>query len=293
MAEETQDADLTWESVDCALCGSNDYEVRYEIPPSRMSDVWIDGVNCSVSEPGIIVTCRHCGLTYVNPRLATNSALTTYSTEEELAYFSDTRASRSAAYGKLIEDAATWLGRDSQTWLDIGCGDGALVGIARRAGIECVGTEISHTLIRAVQQRLGEDAIVASSLADLPRGFYDVVTLLNVLEHLPDPRATLKRASPLLKPDGLLLVHVPNLGGLPARLLRAHWRHIAPTEHLYYFTPRTLRALMSRADLEPLGRFSLATSTGLLGTMQHFLESLGFYWGNGLGVVARSAPQAK
>ncbi|MGD2148946.1 MAG: class I SAM-dependent methyltransferase [Anaerolineae bacterium] len=234
-----------------------------------------------------MVECGKCGLVYVSPRIAAAGRLSTYSLEDEIEYFQSTRERRELAYRDLVRRLPEWLGRDVRTLLDIGCGDGALLEVARQADIESAGTEISEVLRRAVQSRIGKDAMVCADLNRLPAHRYDVVTLINVLEHLPNPYETLQSASRLLTPGGVLLVHVPNLGGLPARLRGANWHHVEPLTHLYYFTARTLKALMARAGLKPVGRFSLITARGLLAELQGVVQKAGLYLDNGLGVVAQ------
>jgi SAM-dependent methyltransferase len=274
--------------VRCALCGGNDTRVKFSVRGQKPRWVWIDDVRREVAGQETVVGCRTCGLVYVNPRIEPTARLSTYSLQDEIEYFRSTRERRELAYMELVRRLPEWLGRDVRTLLDIGCGDGALLEVARQAKIESVGTEISEDLRRDVQGRIGKDAIVCADLIRLPPHQYDVVTLINVLEHLPNPNEVLEAASGLLTPGGVLLVHVPNLGGLPARLRGANWHHIEPLTHLYYFTARTLKALVSRAGLKPVGRFSLITTRGLIGEFQRVFVRAGLYLDNGLGVVAQS-----
>ena len=274
--------------VRCALCGGNDTRVRFRVRSQTPRWVWVDDVRYEVTGQETVVECRKCGLVYVSPRIAASARLSTYSLQDEMEYFRRTRERRELAYKDLVLRLPEWLGRDVHTLLDIGCGDGALLEVARQARIEGVGTEISEGLRRDVQSRIGKDAIVCADLTRLPAHQYDVVTLINVLEHLPNPYEILQSASRLLTPGGILLVHVPNLGGLPARLRGASWRHIEPLTHLTYFTARTLKALVARAGLKPVDRFSLITARGLLAQLQGVFEKAGLYVDNGLGVVAQS-----
>jgi 2-polyprenyl-3-methyl-5-hydroxy-6-metoxy-1,4-benzoquinol methylase len=289
LSYKAKQLNLKREWVRCALCGRDDTKVKFKIRSrdSKLSSVWVNGIQHQIDDTEIIVICRACGLVYVNPRLASGPDIATYSIEQELAYFEGSRDVRLSAYRDLVRRLPHWLGRDVQTLLDVGCGDGVLVEVARQAGIESMGSEISDTLIRLVRERLGEEAIIPGDLAELPVAQYDVITLINVLEHLRNPGKMLETSNRLLKPGGITLVHVPNLGGLPAKLYGARWHQIEPLEHFYYFTAKTLRALMRKAELEPVGRFSLIVSKGLRGKAQCFLGGMGVYLDSGLGIVAR------
>jgi 2-polyprenyl-3-methyl-5-hydroxy-6-metoxy-1,4-benzoquinol methylase len=277
------------EYVRCALCGEDRTRVRYtiDIQSRQLSQVRWRGQEYQLQGDETIVQCAVCGLVYVNPRLPVDADMMPYTIEHELAYFQATRAQRQVAYRALLAQLAGWVGAPVRTLLDIGCGDGVLLEEAHRVGIASTGTEISAVLLRLVRERLGNAVTVTDDLEALPSAHYDVVTLLNVLEHATDPLALVDIALQRLRPGGILLVHVPNLHGLPARLRGARWQHIEPLGHLYYFSPRTLGMLLAKAGLQPLGRFNLVVAQGIRASLQRGLGALGLYLDNGLGMVAR------
>lgn len=288
MSSQLKHLELKREYIRCALCDEDNTVVKFRINPSRLqlSSVWIDNIHHPLSETETIVTCQTCGLVYVNPRLAPMPGLATYSPEQEKTYFEQSRDIRKKAYRRLIQQLPVWLGRRPQTLLDIGCGDGILLEAAQQAGIKSIGSEISQELIDLVRERLGPAAITSVNLAGLPEAGYDVITLINVIEHLRSPKEILQISARLLKSNGILLVHTPNLGGLPAKLAGAGWHHLEPLEHFYYFTMQTLSTLMRQAGFEPVGRFNLVTSTGPRAKLHKLLGKLGIYMDNGLGIVA-------
>lgn len=280
---------LRYEHVSCILCSKDRTRLRFS-KKSNPARVWIDGAPCEINHIESVVTCENCGLTYVNPRLVKDSNVATYSFEQELAYFESTYDLRYRAYKDLVRRLPLWLGREVNTILDIGSGDGVLIEVARESGIETLGTEIRESLIQLNQKRLGKNAVIFQDESQLPVSYYDIVTMINVLEHLPNPVSMLQLALRVLKPGGILVVHVPDFGGIPARVQGAHWRHIEPLEHLYYFTFKTLRTLMCRVGFSSFARFGLLTSDGVKGKVQCLFEKVGLHVDNGLGVVARYLP---
>jgi SAM-dependent methyltransferase len=237
-----------------------------------------------------IVRCKRCGLGYVNPRLVDRPDLVAYSMAEELDYFQATYSKRLAAYTALLSQAYGWLGRRPETLLDIGCGDGTLLEAAGEIGVGTrLGLEVSESLVRLVQKRLGDDQVTAQPLESLPAGHFDIVALINVLEHLREPRTMLQHAQERLKPGGILLIHVPNFGSLPARLRGPRWHQIEPYAHFYYFTPTVLASMLKRAGLYPIGRFHLATGGRFRRIVQNISARIGLELDNGLGIVARRA----
>ena len=133
--------------------------------------------------------------------------------------------------------------------LDVGAALGDFVLEAQAAGWQAEGVEISGY---AAARARGRGAVVHAGLLEqlrLPASRFDVVTLYDTIEHLTDPVATLREITRLLVPGGLLHVVTPNVGGFQARALRQRWYHYKPGEHLFYFSPATLRSAIERGDL--------------------------------------------
>lgn len=83
-------------------------------------------------------------------------------------------------------------------------------------------------------------------------GSLDAVTAWHVLEHVADPDAAVARIAGWLRPGGALLVGVPNLASLQARVGGARWYHLELPAHRTHFTPAGLAALLRRHGLEPV-----------------------------------------
>ncbi|MGE0873763.1 MAG: class I SAM-dependent methyltransferase [Burkholderiales bacterium] len=125
--------------------------------------------------------------------------------------------------------------------LDVGCGIGGFVDAALSNGYSAEGIDLSHP---AVEVAMGVGLPVSRSdffSADIQMASRDVVTLFEVIEHVPQPVAFLRRAEEVVKPGGLVYITTPNFGSLDRRILGAEWKAIHP-EHLTYFTPSTLLA---------------------------------------------------
>lgn len=277
------------ESVACNLCGSNSTQQVYTIDSRDLllSTLWIDGTEYATQSQESIVRCSACGLVYVNPRLKMSASLERYSDEAEANYFSQTYSERSLAYERFVASLPQWCGQMPQTLLDVGCGDGVLIEVGRAAGIQCAGTEQREVLCEQVRSKYGADSIVSADLSQIAPESYSVVTLLNVIEHLYDPKEILTAIHHIIEPNGLLFIHAPNFGGIPARIQGKTWNQIDPFEHFYYFTYQTLCEMLTQCGYEPIGRFSLLTATGTKETVQRMLNRAHIFVDNGLGVVCR------
>ncbi len=105
--------------------------------------------------------------------------------------------------------------------LDLGCGDGTVIWLAREDGWEVKGVELFAEHTRLVQETLGLD-VETSDITSYQgeAGAWDCVVLTHVLEHLPDPVGALKTIRRLLKPGGTGVLEFPNIDALDARFRR-------------------------------------------------------------------------
>jgi SAM-dependent methyltransferase len=136
------------------------------------------------------------------------------------------------------------LGPPRGTLLDIGAGRGRFVASARAAGWSASGIEPSARGVEAARSVYGLE-LERASLADAS-GTYDAISMWHVLEHLDDPGGALARVASLLPAGGVLLVGVPNLASVQARVGRGRWFHLDLPRHRTHFTPAGLRSLLER-----------------------------------------------
>jgi methionine biosynthesis protein MetW len=152
---------------------------------------------------------------------------------------------------------ARWVTPRSRI-LDVGCADGYVMELLRaQKACTCVGIEVgpaAATARRAGFEVVDEPAPEAFAVARM-HGPFDHVIFADVLEHMADPQPVLQAAASLLSPGGSVLVSVPNVAFLPARLrlLRGRWDYeetgIFDATHLRFFTVETARALLVDAGL--------------------------------------------
>lgn len=155
------------------------------------------------------------------------------------------RSARAGQYIRHLPGAA-----DGARLLDVGCGDGGFLRVARAMGYAASGIEIdpaAAALARSqgfeVHEGLLDDAPVAPSSLDH-------MTLSHVIEHLHEPVAALERLRGWLRPGGRIWLQTPNVQGRGAQRYGADWRGLEPPRHLVLFGERSLRLALERAGFE-------------------------------------------
>lgn len=137
---------------------------------------------------------------------------------------------------------AEWKRRDYKSHLDFGCGSGELVKYALQNGIDSVGTEINDSVISKLK-RSGVPAVKMSELLLSGRKF-DVITLIEVLEHLPNPKEVLKQLDRILEKDGEIFITTPNFNSLNRFFFHENWRILSYPDHINMFSKSTLVKLL-------------------------------------------------
>ncbi|MCA8953678.1 MAG: class I SAM-dependent methyltransferase [Planctomycetes bacterium] len=237
------------EAIDrCQICGSSERTLKFAEPPFE------------------VVTCSDCGLVYVTPRLSGQDLLDIYdegywkSQNPKVRGYAD-YASESALYLKTFEKrmalVSRWVEPNSRV-LDVGCAAGYFLRVMRDRGHDVHGVELSEAIAKEAVAALGDDRIHIGTLDDAALamnyepGSFDLVTLWDVIEHVPDPQAVLRKIRELLKPGRRLLLETQNVASRWARMLGRRWHHYKHHEHLFHFTPATIERLLRDCGFKTL-----------------------------------------
>ena len=137
--------------------------------------------------------------------------------------------------------------------LDVGCFTGEFLSVLKDAGADVYGLELQEEAVQIANQRFPGRVFQARvEGTEFPQGPYDVVTIMQVIEHVTDPRALVEPCVKLLKPGGILMLQTPNTGSFLCRALGRYWPPYAPVEHLNLFSARSLEMLLSSLRLKEI-----------------------------------------
>lgn len=216
------------------------------------------------TENGVYPICRcdRCGSAFVWPRPAEEHIQAHYAAESFRRRDTDSPALR---LGRILEREtahpnstldAEAIARECARYspgrhlLDIGAGYGFMTAAARRRGFDVTALEPSpacREVFRLLNGFEPEDTFLDDDFASRHAGRFHAVILSQVLEHIPDLHACLRRIQTLLVPGGLLVAAVPQFGSLTSLVQDRQDMFIIPPEHLNFFTGRGLRRLLERS----------------------------------------------
>lgn len=158
--------------------------------------------------------------------------------------------------------------------LDVGCGRGVILGALADRGLAAHGVEISAEAARGADPRAEIRIVARLADAAYPDGYFDEVVIWHVLEHLPDPRATVEEAQRILRPGGRLIVAVPNFSSVQARWSGAAWFHLDLPRHLYQFPLPALCRLLDDAGFDIVSQHHFSLRQNPFGWIQSALNRL-------------------
>jgi 2-polyprenyl-3-methyl-5-hydroxy-6-metoxy-1,4-benzoquinol methylase len=250
--------DSPFEYRSCPSCGQNDFDVLFDsnMEPDDFNvlfDYSMEGHDSQEDEEGYLVPgkewgrhvrCQNCHLIYMNP-MEKASKTNEYYFKAKNNHASTIRESylrTGKSQVRLIQKYAT-----GTNLLDIGCAQGFFLFSASQAGYTTKGIEISRDAAEYARREFGLD-IETKPVEELrfAENHFDVVTLWQVLEHVPYPLTILQEVHRILKPGGLLAVSTPDIGGIPAKILGKKWWDIKRL-HVNQFTTRTLTGILQNA----------------------------------------------
>lgn len=219
------------ETVVCNLCGCERHTPVYTMPDRKFFR----------DEFFTVVECDQCGLGFLNPR-PTSAEIQKYypaeyygnpSTSSHSRYL-QRRFTHEASYLKSLEN-----GPRRRKLLDVGCANGDFPRFMAARGWEVEGVEVSES-----SRRISDFPVYTQEFQNIPLNdsVYDAVTAWAVLEHVHEPMAYFRKASQLVKKDGLFVFLVPNFASVASRSLFCE----DIPRHLYFFTRETVQQYLKK-----------------------------------------------
>lgn len=256
----------------CQLCGEKAYRAMFSAKD----------LNQAIAGEFPIVRCVGCGVARtVLPEDTDLGALyppsyydrlRPYSRHELLTKNAEKLAFLSAVVGHAFADAVP-----RKRLLDIGCKTGEFPAATQLLGLQSEGVELSTEAAAFARRHYGvavRDGALSADVLGTAR--YDIVTLWQVVEHLPHLSEHLKGIVQAMKPGGFLFLSFPNFGSLQARVFRSAWFHLDAPRHLSHITNACVIEYAEKIGLGLLAARSFSIKedyVGLRASIMHVLRS--------------------
>jgi len=229
---------------------------------------------------GRILKCLHCGLVFNETRHSAEKLLSFYSDVEDQAYLKNID-SRFNTFRYNFEKIKPYIPHSGKL-LDIGSYCGVSLKVAQENGFETLGVEPSKWASDYSEEVMNQ-RVFQGTLNDLPRkeGPFDVVTMWDVMEHLPHPIDEMKLIHSRLKPGGVFAFSTLFIDNWYPKILKERWPWYMDM-HLFYFTMDAMKQLLNKAGLELVHHQSY---THII-TLEYFflkLDALGVFGAKFLG----------
>jgi len=130
--------------------------------------------------------------------------------------------------------------------LDIGAGTGDFLLVAKQNGWKTIGIEPSEKA-KTIAERKGVE--LKSNLSDFADHSFNVITMWHVLEHVPNLENQIKELKRLLRPNGTILIAVPNFKSFDAKYYKEFWAAYDVPRHLWHFSKTAIEKLFAQEDL--------------------------------------------
>lgn len=207
------------------------------------------------------MSCRECGLRYLNPRVKESVLKGRY---ERGSYFSGGGASGYDDY-YLQETSLRLTFRrflrnlkklvpQAQNLLEVGCGYGFFLDEAKGFFPGRTGIELSAAAATTAQNT-SSTRVHIGSVHSLPPDMkdFDVIVMINVIEHVYEPLALLVRLRERLTAGGIVVLATPDIGSFWYKIMKKRWPSFKIPEHVAFYDRKTLEALTDRAGFKPAG----------------------------------------
>ncbi len=258
---------VTLETMTCKVCGSNQLDLLYA------------GKDRLHGMPGDfgLYTCANCGVVAVRPQLS-NEQIEKYYPEDYISYpgpiIQETskikQLDRQYGMAKRRKKIEKYTGKKGGTILDIGCATGVFLKEMKDHGWDAYGIEPSTYAAEVAVHQQGLNIINGYlDQASFKENFFDVITLWDVFEHLPDPVATLEIIKHILKPGGDLVITMPNTDSWERKIFKQYWAGWDVPRHYHIFSENAIERLLNDHGMH-IDR--LISFTGMLGAVRISLD---------------------
>lgn len=229
----------------CPICESDQFE-----PFLRCEDYTVS------RETFQIVNCKNCGFKFTNPRPEESQLGKFYKSEEYVSHSNTNKGFINSTYQSVrkytLLKKLQLISKYFKTGkiLDIGCGTGEFLNTCKNAKWITIGIEPDNDARQMAIKNFELDVRDESELKNLSDQSFDVISMWHVLEHVPKLNERIEELKRLIKPNGIIIIAVPNCDSLDAKIYTEFWAAYDLPRHLYHFTPKDIESIFRKHSMK-------------------------------------------
>lgn len=203
-----------------------------------------------------ICECLNCGLLYTMPRPNPDKIGSYYKSEDYYSHQENKKGFIPKVYEAVKKTNLNYKsklalgGLQPGCLLDIGCGVGDFLHTAEKMGWDCTGIEPSEEAKSIAKQRTKANILESSELERLQDESFDVITMWHVLEHVDDLKWEMKQLQRLIKPNGRIVIAVPNYKSYDGQYYKELWAAYDVPRHLNHFNKTTIARIFNSVGFD-------------------------------------------
>lgn len=224
----------------CLVCNSNNKSLLYKNIIHTCGILKTLNIHDVVKSN--VYVCNNCGHSFLSPVLK-SELITEYYTLTNSEYFD-----RVPLHTRLNEDLKVLDNiydlKSEGKVLEVGCGNGFLLNLFKEKGYDCTGIEPSPKAAKFAKDNL--DLNVLNQLLDkntFTDNQFDIILLMDVIEHLYNPNELIQICNKILKKDGILVILTGDISAINVKIWREKWYYFYSWEHISFFTKKSLLKL--------------------------------------------------
>lgn len=222
-------------NISCKVCDTKEYRLLYK------------------KEDYNIMICLQCGFCWVYPQPSDEKLEKRYNEDYNEIWLitkdnSSVQIMKKKTFEKRLKKIQEF--KNSGRILDIGCATGMFLELASEKGWESYGLDVGEYAIELAKKKFGNNIYKGTlEQAKYDNDYFDVITMFDVIEHMRNPSDSLRETNRILKKDGLLVITTPNITSFACKFYGKNWPYF-DLEHLYYFSPDTLKRMLNSSGFE-------------------------------------------
>ncbi len=233
----------------CPLCNSKKIEIfkKGTIDTESISKEDFKITDSSYGSIWDFSQCLNCSFVFSNPKPDEKSLISFYSKLEDTEY-SDEWEGRGKNFLSILKRLGK-INTSGNTLLDIGAASGIFVKLAIDEGYSAEGIEPSSQLVKEAEEKFGVKLFEGTIDNYGVKKKFDIVTILDLIEHVNDPADFMKKVSRLVRKDGMIVLVTPDISSFPPKIMKEKWWHYR-TAHINFFNIKSLKYLLEQSGFK-------------------------------------------